>query len=239
MIQASSPPPTVTPFVSRGPVAYHQSPLGVSLTGRCVSDGTSVRLGLHDLEQALAGDDDALNRLVLALSPVIQDRVARALLRRASRRSNLRSVVEDLTQEVLLGLFKDQGRVLRDWDPDRGLSLPAFVGLVADRRLISMLRRMRRKPWTERPTETSQLDRHPVAPDPVDEVVARDHLGQMLRRLRAELSPFGWHVFQLLFVRECTVAEVGQATNLSPDAIYAWRSRLRRLARRLRDEEEA
>ena len=222
-----------------GSVAYHFRYRVAVLMGRCVSDGTPVQHTLHDVQQALAGDDEALNRLVLGLSPVIQDRVVRALLRGSPGRSNLRTVVEDLTQEILLGLFKDQGRALGDWDPERGLSLEAFVGMVADRRVISVLRRMRRNPWTEKPTEAHMLDRRQTAADPATEVVARDHLGRTLRRMRAELSPLGWHVFQLLFVREYSVVEAGRATNLSADAIYAWRSRLRRLARRLRDEERS
>jgi len=78
------------------------------------------------------------------------------------------------------------------------------------------------------------------APDPEDpeagpETVAsnREQLHRLLERLRLELSPRGWQMFELLFVRELSVAEAVAASGLSADAVYAWRSRLRRLARRL------
>jgi RNA polymerase sigma-70 factor (ECF subfamily) len=41
------------------------------------------------------------------------------------------------------------------------------------------------------------------------------------------------HLFELLYVEEHTVEEVCAATRLSPDAVYAWRSRLRRTAQSL------
>ena len=186
---------------------------------------------------ALAGDARAVDRLVDGLSPVIQDRVARALLRGSKRRPNLRTVVEDLTQEIFLELFDDNGKVLRDWNPDRGLELEPFVAMVAERRVISRLRRKRRNPWTEEPTELEDLDRRAPEPAADDRVIQRDGLGRLLQGLFAELEPRGRHIFDLLFVKECSVAEVQAATRLEPSAIYAWRSRLRKLARRLREEE--
>ena len=52
-------------------------------------------------------------------------------------------------------------------------------------------------------------------------------------RLRETLSPLGMHLFELLYVQDQTVEEVCGATSLSADAVYAWRSRLRRTARTL------
>lgn len=201
-------------------------------------DDERGRLTPHDVETALAGEARAVDRLVNGLSPVIQDRVARALLRGASGRANLRTVVEDLTQEIFLELFDDGGRVLRDWDPDRGLDLEHFVALVAERRVISRLRRKRRNPWTEEPTGAEDLDRRAREAAVDERIIQRDGLGRLLLRLYAELEPRGRHIFDLLFVKECSVAEVQEATRLEPGAIYAWRSRLRKLARRLREEEQ-
>ena len=49
--------------------------------------------------------------------------------------------------------------------------------------------------------------------------------------MREALSPQGWHLFELLYMQEMEVSEVCAATGLSADAVYAWRSRLRRTAR--------
>src|SRR5262245_1194983 len=104
------------------------------------------------IEAALAGDEGAVRQLVDELGPVIQARVARALLRRASGRS-VRQEVEDLTQEVFASLFEDDGRILRAWDETRGLSLKNFVGLVAGRQATSILRSGRTTPWRDDPAD--------------------------------------------------------------------------------------
>jgi RNA polymerase sigma-70 factor (ECF subfamily) len=189
------------------------------------------------LGQALTGDSTALTRLVSLLTPVIQARVARTLLTRRFRLAGGRDVrqeVEDLSQEVFLALFSRGGRVLRAWEPERGLSLENFVGLVAERQVLSFLRSSRRNPW---PEETSlaedELDTETEDSGPEETAASREHLALLLDRLREEVSPLGWRLFQLLFVQELSQPEVEAASGLSADAVYAWRSRLRRVARKL------
>jgi len=191
-----------------------------------------------DVQKAVAGEREALTRLVDALTPTIQARVARVLLRIRQRyqRRSVRQEVEDLTQEVFLVLFADQARVLRSWDRRRGLSLHGFVGLVAERRALSLLRTGKRNPWTEDPTLTDELDQASAAPGPEGIAVSKDLLTLLLRRLEETLSPLGRHLFELLYIQERTVEEVTSLTGMSRDAVYAWRSRLRRLSQRLLHE---
>lgn len=190
-----------------------------------VIDQTAVR-------RALSGDDGELNGLVEMLTPVIQARVARCVLRWKGAAGGVRQHVEDLTQEVFLHLFADRGRVLRDWAPDKGLSFENFVGLVAQRQAISMLRTGKRNPWREEATESETLEAYgSPAPGPEEEVASSDTLRRLLEQLREELSPLGWRLFELLYIRERSVEEVRTQTGLSADAVYAWRSRLRKLAR--------
>jgi RNA polymerase sigma-70 factor (ECF subfamily) len=205
-------------------------------SGGCLQNMSSEDMaGL--VGRALAGDPAALNRLVALLTPVIQARVARTLLARRFRLAGGRDVrqeVEDLSQEVFLALFSRDAHVLRSWQPERGLSLENFVGLVAERQVLSFLRSGRRNPRQEDPS--SRVEEHePETPDSDPEEVAasREHLALLLDRLREELSPLGCRLFELLFVRELSQAEVQAASGLSADAVYAWRSRLRRLARKL------
>jgi len=184
------------------------------------------------LTRALSGRGSALTELVEALTPVIQARVARSVLRWKGTAGGVRQHVEDLTQEVFMRLFADGGRVLRDWAPDKGLSLENFVGLVAQRQAISMLRTGKRNPWREDATDSEILEAHgSAAPGPEEVVASRDTLEQLLERMREELSPMGWKLFELLYIREHSVDEVRAETDLSADAVYAWRSRLRKLAR--------
>jgi len=184
---------------------------------------------------ALAGDRLALTRLVAVLTPVVQARVARTLLARrwGAAGRDVRHEVEDLGQEIFLLLFTNDGRVLRSWQAERGLSLENFVGLIGERYTLSFLRSGRRNAWKEEPTAAEVLDVRVEEPDPEVIVSSRQQLGLLLARLRENLSPLGLQIFQLLFVQELSLAETMAASGLSADAVYAWRSRLRRLAREL------
>ncbi len=190
-----------------------------------------------DLRRALAGDEAALTSLVARLTPVVQARAARALLR-AGRGAGprLRQELKDLVQEIFLALFERDGRILRTWEPERGLSLLNFVGLVAERQVISILRSGRRDPWRADPTLDARLDGVSNEASPEAAAVSRQALERLLERLRATLSPLGWHLFELLYLHERSVDDVERDTGLSSAAVYAWRSRLRRLARSLADE---
>ena len=193
----------------------------------------------EEVRRALAGDEPAQTRLVRRLTPVIQSRVARGLLLRrtgtASGR-NIRQEVEDLTQDIFLVLFADDGKVLRSWQPERGLSLVNFVGLVAERQTASILRNGKRSPWKEDPTLPEDLEQAAPESGPEEITASREELNLLLHGLTVELSPLGRHLFDLLFLRELPAEEVVQRTGMSPDAVYKWRSRLRRLAGRLLDE---
>lgn len=185
------------------------------------------------VQRALAGDEPAVGDLVDRLTPVIQARVARTLLARGLRRARVQ--VEDLTQDVFLTLFENDGRVLRTWEPGKGLSLDNFVGLVATRRTLSHLRSGRNTAWREDPTLDDEAAPVPPAdePGPEERATSRDTLRRLLDRLREDLSPQGWQLFRLLYVGERSVEETCRETGLSSDAVYAWRSRLRRHARRV------
>lgn len=194
---------------------------------------------LDDLHGALEGDEACRRRLVEALTPILHKRVARTLWpccggRAAGR--NVRQEVEDLVQEVFCHLFADDGKVLRRWRPEGGLSFLNFVGLVAKRQTVSVLRSARRSPLTEEPTDPDDLDGASGGAGPEQVAASREELSLLLKKLREELSDLGWTMFDLLFIQELEVDEVVKRTGQTPDAVYAWRSRLRQLARTLRSD---
>jgi RNA polymerase sigma-70 factor (ECF subfamily) len=202
-----------------------------------------MELTRRQLRKALKGDEVALDRLVDLLTPVIQARVARKLLARAGQAAgrSIRQEVEDLTQEVFLALFDNDAKTLRAWDPDKGLSLKNFVGLVADRQAVSILRTGKRSPWTEEPTLDEELDlkssgERAEPPGPEHLVASREALATTLERLAEQTSPLGQTLFGLLFVEELTVPEITRRMRMTPEAVYAWRSRLSRLAHRIFEE---
>lgn len=180
----------------------------------------------------LAGNAESARSLIQSLYPVVANRVARVLGR--DRRTGSRSArqeVDDMVQEVFAGLFERQGHVLRAWDPVKGLSLPNFVGLFAERTVLSILRSGRRSPWPDDPSTAELLEAASAEVPPVEpDAVSRDLLAALLDRLRLALSPMGLQMFELLFVQEREVDEVVSALKMSSEAVYAWRSRLRKIA---------
>lgn len=190
------------------------------------------------VERALAGDPRSTRALVEMVLPVVQVRVSRVLSRRRARSGrDVRQEVEDLAQEVFAALFENDGRVLRAWDPARGLPLTSFCGLIAEREAASILRSGRRSPWTEDATLAEDLERDVgVTADAELSAASREHLERLADRLREALSPLGLEMFQRLIVEEETVESVCASTKMKPDAIYAWRSRLGKLARKVAAE---
>jgi RNA polymerase sigma-70 factor (ECF subfamily) len=207
------------------------------MTGQPDSQGAQALAARH-LERALAGDATARRQLMVELTPVIQARVARVLVRaRPASGVSARQELQDVMQEVYVALFEDDARALRAWDAGRGLSLVNFVGLIAERQTVSVLRSGKRSPFRETPSELEELDRalEPAA-SPEPGLVSRDLLTRIVDRLRETLSPKGLDLFYRLFVHGETVDEVSVATGLTPDALYAWRSRLAKQVRALAAE---
>jgi RNA polymerase sigma-70 factor (ECF subfamily) len=190
------------------------------------------------VDRALSGDASVTRKLVVLVLPVIQARIARMLVRRRTRGGrDVRQEVEDLAQEVFATLFDDRGRVLRAWDPARGLGLPSFCGLIAEREVASILRSGRRSPWAADPTEADVLERD-LEPEPDFEarLATREQLELLVDRVREALSPLGLEMFERLVVKEEAVESVCAATGMKADAVYAWKSRLGKLVRKIARE---
>ena len=66
--------------------------------------------------------------------------------------------------------------------------------------------------------------------------ISRDLLERLLDGVRARLSPRGLDLFYRLCVREEAVETIAEQCKMTPDSIYAWRSRLRRTVRDLAAE---
>lgn len=185
----------------------------------------------------LLGEREAAGPFLDRFTPVVHARVARALLRRqtAARGRDLRQEVEDLVQDVFAALFDRGGYALRKWDPDRGLTLANFIGLLAEREVASILRSGRRSPWTEDPTDEGDLGFHVAqrqcAASTEHRIQDRNTLAHVLDGVYARLSPQGIHMFELLFVEQLEPDAVAEQVGMRTDAVYVWRSRLRKLAR--------
>ncbi|MEP6655327.1 MAG: sigma-70 family RNA polymerase sigma factor [Myxococcales bacterium] len=188
------------------------------------------------IEQGLAGDATCLRSLVDRLSPLIARRVAATLWRVKTNR-NVRQDAADMIQDVFLALFQNDGKALRAWDPERGMSLDSFIGLLTQHQVISILRSRVTTPWREELAdmeEIQDIDTSPVTPEAL--FSSRENLSTLLERVRETLSPRGLELFQRMFVDEESIEHLGTATGMTPDALYQWRSRLHRTIRALAGE---
>lgn len=196
----------------------------------------STPLTRADVERALARDPEAMRVFLDSTTPIVQARVVRALLRRRGGGSgrDLRQEMQDLVQAVFLAIFEEDGKALRAWSPERGLSLSNYVGLLAEREVASILRSGRRSPFTEEPTDGDDLDdRTGAAPSMHGQIASREMLERLLDALRATLSPKGLRVFQMLYVEERTVEDVQTELGMGAEAVYQWRSRIGKQVRKL------
>ena len=191
------------------------------------------------LQDGLGGDDVALRTLIDLMTPVVHVRVARALRRRIhdARGRNLRQDLEDMTQDVFTTLFAKRGKALRAWNAERGLSFLSFVGFLAEREVAMRLRTAKRNPWTEDPTAADDLNKAAGLSDsPEGYIESRDLLATLWEDLRHWLTPEGRQYFQLLYVDQQSIADVAARAGTTTDALYAWRSRLVKKVRKLREK---
>ncbi len=198
----------------------------------------------EDIKSALEGDRAALRRLVEQLVPVIRVEVGVALSRQARiRRRDPRQEVDDFTQEMLVRLLADDGKLLRMWDPARGRSLASFVRLITRQRVSRALQRFKGNPWSAEPTEPSDFEYLGEAREAGrgegTRVESRIELRSLLERLRAHLNERGLQLFQLIYVEQKPIREVCDELGMTRGAVDAWNSRTRKLARRLAQERAA
>ncbi|HHO52349.1 MAG TPA: sigma-70 family RNA polymerase sigma factor [Deltaproteobacteria bacterium] len=187
---------------------------------------------LAELDVARSGEPSgpALIELIELLTPVIQCRVARILLAHGRGRIlvDLRAEVEEHVQTVFGQLFEDSGRVLRLWDPGKGLSLKGWVGRFAQLRSRDLLRSARRDPWRHQARPMEHFEAQGIEITPEDDVAAQQLWDEARRRVLEQEQEQGQRMFELLFERDLSTREIRDATGLRDGAIYQWRSRLRR-----------
>lgn len=186
------------------------------------------------LNAALSGDGRAMRSLVGQLRPAVEAEVGATLQRRAPWRSGRdpRQERVDMVQEVFLALLSEDARTLRAWRPGRGRSLQSFVRLVARHEVISILRSGRRSPWTEDPTPIEDMSRE-SSEHLEDQLANLDEARRILEQLKSELGTRSVLLFEALYVEQRSVEDVCSDFQMTREALYAWRSRLRKRTRAL------
>lgn len=188
------------------------------LRPRVREDGPHPDLELVDA--CARGDRRAQRALMVRLVPILNAQIGAVLVR-------MRGVVaevdlRDLVQDTLVELLRGGAQELRRWQPSRGLSLDAFVRLVARRFVLRRLDRLGRERRAVEATDPDVLDAF-TARHPSPQI--KDELDAILEVLYAELGPRDRELFERLFLEQQEPRDVAAALGMSADALKKWRSR--------------
>ena len=124
---------------------------------------------------------------------------------------------EDIAQDVMLAVSEG---LLSRYERRPGTTFRAWLKTITHRRVVDR----RRKSKHEIQDPGGVLDEH-AAPDPFDDPASdqadrRQLLNGLMRLIRPEFDAQTWQVFQLRVVNGRPVAEVAEATGLTPRAVY-------------------
>jgi RNA polymerase sigma-70 factor (ECF subfamily) len=151
-----------------------------------------------------------------------------------SRLTGLHDEVEDLTQEVLVVLFRELPRFERQ----RHGSFRAWLRQIAVNRMWAFCRARRKHPFAEGGSEIEQLLTQ--LEDPSSELARqwdRDHDRQVFQKLLAlvqpDFAPVTWQAFNRFALDGRSAARVAKELGMSESAVVQAKSRV---LKRLREE---
>lgn len=158
------------------------------------------------------------------LSPVLKSIAERWELRagRASRES-----ARDLAQIIATAFLENDRKILRAWDPERGVPAKAFFWLVGTRKLQDRCRKQKEllTPSGALPELTAEGD-----PETLLLCAARDAAVRDFVELVA--TPDQLEIYRCVYERGLSLEESAVELNKSPDAIAAAHHRLKKALRR-------
>lgn len=181
--------------------------------------------------RALAGDSEAVETLVDRLMPVVRARVRRALAKRG--RSLGPNDGDDLVQEIWLVLIAHEGRQLLAFDPERGMTLEGYVGLVAEREVGNLIDRERAKKRGGhlRAVELDEAESAAMAASPEEGAIAANLAAKLGEHIQNAMPARGQLVFRHAFTDGREPPEVAKLMGVSVQVVYNWQHKIRELAR--------
>lgn len=180
----------------------------------------------------LAGEPGAGDRIVASFGGVVRDAITRFLGMRLRSRLDL---AEDLTHEVFLALFADEGRKLRTYTGRHGCSFGGWLKVVAVRLTIDRLRREARVVALDDDTPRMLELRRTLrsdAPGP-EEAMAGVEAAERVGKALADLGPKDRVLAELHLVRGRPLDEVATALGVTMNAAYVRKSRILDRLRRI------
>jgi RNA polymerase sigma factor (sigma-70 family) len=172
-----------------------------------------------------AGAPDASERLVTAYAPVVRAAIARYLVTRGRGRTDL---ADDLTHDVFLGLFRDDGRKLRNFQGRNGCSFAGWLRVVAVRLAIDALRREHRLLSLDDETPAMTELRRVLSSGTAgpEEIVQGSETAARLAQAIQQLAPKDRLLVEIHILRGAPLDAVAHALGVSANAAYVRKSRV-------------
>ena len=171
----------------------------------------------EELAAVIAGDEGAIRVFVRRLTP--------SLLGAIGRYSNGRLRPEDqqdLLQDIVWEIFRDDSAILCRWTPAKGRSLERYLAVLAERRTIDRLRQHDR----ELPTDAEQLTAKADAAVPVPPPPPAPWLDEVLAAYRAECRGDDW-VFLEQMLSDVPAKDAAKLFKMTAPAVHKRRQRVR------------
>jgi RNA polymerase sigma-70 factor (ECF subfamily) len=191
---------------------------------------------LELLRSCIRGDKDAWDAFVERYSSLIHFHIHRCL--RANAVPANREDVEDLYHSVFQALLEDDRRRLRQFEGR--CSLGSWIQIITTRTVIDALRK-RRAPTPLDAEDRDGLALHERICDPnpgVEEEIVDAQRRELLRKALMEISPEERLLAVLTYQREMPVEEIAEVMNLTKEAVYTRKHRLKDKLRKILQEGE-
>jgi RNA polymerase sigma factor (sigma-70 family) len=214
--------------------------LGLSFVFGALAPGGHRATGENDgaaaadralLQQVASGQPAAVRLVARRLLPVLQGRVRRALRRLTPAHVD---DAEDVVQKIWVVLLKDGARQLLAYDAARGISLEAYVGMIAEREVRNHIQHetaAARRPAEGHAPLDEAGDVPNADPGPEADVLSADFAARLDAHLMGSLGPKGQAVLRLVYGDACAPDRAARALGCNLQVVYNWQHRIRTLAR--------
>jgi len=194
---------------------------------------TEAKVTRDLLERALAREKKAFfEELIILVTPCVLARIKKLLLKRGiGSRGDVDQDARQFCHEVFKVFFlEDGGHHARSWEPERG-SFETYAAVFAETRVAGWLRKKTEAPLPD-PADLEDAMPMPDSSQTPERIFeSRELVEKLLQILRDEFSDLGQRLIELLFVEHREVDEICALMNMTPEAVYKWKSRLLRRMR--------
>lgn len=181
------------------------------------------------IDRALAGNAGSARVLAKHIVTCSDRHVRKVLVRNTACRN--RDLANELVHDVVVYIYDNDAKLLRNWNESRGASFEYYLGLITRNLVVRRLMQFRGNPASFTPVDDIQEFMPAQTLDL--QITYSLELDRVLDYVERELDEVDRSRFWALYVEGLSIEKVAQRDGITTNAVHAWKSRLRR---RLRDQ---